>query len=545
MIKSTLVLALLLTAIGPIESVGAAEQIALVVVNGDSITTADMDRQIMSMHRRLSEEQIATFDYHKLLDKLVNDRLLLQEAWAIGMHEEESFVAKMQSLQLDRARSVLVGQTFKPDIEISDADIDARFESHYFKIQLRTLAVASLQGAEQLIAQIEAGAPMDSLATELSLDSRKFKGGLHSLKYWRDIPIILRQAAESLKPDEMSSPFKFQDSWMFLRVEKRIDADPDELSNWSKEIRTVLTNTEQDLAWQTYLDSLAADYPEKVDSTLLGKIASDSSAVFQGEFLVGSKATVVTVGASETISEEDLRREISHTAMNAGDQVFDTIMHRAVTGWIYEARLSAAAQNDEFMSHQTVLDFVERVRDSLLLEDYLGENVSNRILFNREEFQQYYAENLDSYRKPDEVQLKALQVSTQAEADLAATYLADGADFAHVADQLGRDDGIDHDENEWFNLTTFPTEVAENLKDLEVGKVTTPFQLAEGWVIFQLKVRRRGEVKTIEEVDGQIRAVMFQRKFDQLLDELLTVLKGASVIEYNEKAVDEYLGADI
>jgi parvulin-like peptidyl-prolyl isomerase len=251
---------------------------------------------------------------------------------------------------------------------------------------------------------------------------------------------------------------------------------------------------------------------------------------------------VISLGQGETISEEELRREISHNAMNAGDQVFDTIMHRAVTRVTDGARLHAAAAEKGFMDHQSVLDYVDQVRDSLLLESYLTENVASRIVFNHEEFEKYYQEHLDEFREPDEVRLKALQLADQADAELAVDYLKDGADFGYVTNQLGRDDGIDHDENEWFGLETFPNEVAAELNSLKQGQITNPFQLADGWVIFQLKARRPGEVKTIAEVDGQLREVMFQRHFNELLDNLLSELKASSDIQLYQQAIDEYLG---
>jgi peptidyl-prolyl cis-trans isomerase C len=530
---------------GSVAAEDAENPQTLVVVNNDTITTADVDKQVMGMHRRLSAEQIATFDYDKLLQKLINDRLLLQEALAIGMHEEDVFVDELLEIQRDRARRTYVRDTFKPDIDVSDEEVETRFKSFYFKIQLRTLAVASLEEAEELKGMIEDGAPMDSIAQAQSLDSRKFKGGLHSLKYWRDVPIILRLAAQDLAPGEMSDPFKFQESWMFVRVEQRLDPNLDEMEPWSKEIRTILANTKRDVAWRNFLDSLGEIFPQRTDATLLAKIKADSAVLFRGEFLRGSDETVIHVGQLEEVTENELRRKMSHEAMNAGDQVFDTILFRASASIVQKIRLSAAAQQQGFMSHEAVLKFVAKTRDSLLLENYLGENVLNRIAFNHQEFQQYYAANLDDFRESDEVQLKALQASSESEADEAADNLADGADFDHVASQLGREGGIDHDENEWFSVSTFPTGVAANLDEIDVGKYTRPFELADGWVIFQLKVRRPGEVKTIEEVDGQIRKVMFQRKFDQLLDELIMMLKESSVIEYNQKVIDAYFGADI
>jgi len=544
MTSVTFLMAVLLAGSGLALPADSAKPVALVVVNGDTITSADMDRQIIAMHGRLESDKIGSFDYSKLLDKLVNDRLLVQEAKAMGMNEEDAFVAKLRELQTDRARRLFVKEAFRPNIQISDEQILKRFESFYFKIQFRTLAVASREEAARIRSLVKNGAPMDSIAREVSLDTRRFKGGLHGLMYWRDVPIVLRLAAQNLKPGEISQPFKYEDAWMILRVEERMKADPDELDQWTPEIREILTNTERDLAWRKFLDSLAVIYPARVDSSLLNDIRADSSQVFKGDFMRGSNRTVIQVGTTDSLSEEELRREISHAAMNLGNQVFDTIMNRAIEGAITEARLNAAAQDQGYMNKPSVLAYLAGTSDSLLLDDYLSENIVDRIKFNHAEFEEYYREHQEDFRRPDDVQLKALQLDSQDNADRAEALLDDGADFDYVAKQLARPDGVEHDEDQWFSLGSFPTDVGEELKGLKPGQHTTALKLADGWVIFEVKARRPGGVKTIEEVDGQIRQVMFRRKFDELLDGLLAELKGASKIVYNQQAIDEYLGAD-
>lgn len=539
-----LTLGLILATFSVVSSAPPGTSGQLAIVNGDTIAAADMDKLLVSSHRAMSSDKKESFDYRKLLEKLVNDRLIIQEAKAMGMDTEDDFVERLQDEQRKKARRLFVKEAFHPVLEVSEDDITARFERFYWKMQVRTIGVTTAAEAERLLTEIESGAPMDSIAREVSLDSRRFKGGLHNLKYWKDVVMEVRDAARQLTVGELSGVFRFRDAHMILRVEQRIDADAAERDYFVKEIKTVLANERKTSAWNHFLDSLAEHYPAVIDSGLLATITADSSKVFLGDFLRGSEQPVVRIGAREVISEEALRREVSHSAMNAGDQTFGKIFATAMEGAVHQSRLMAAAVDQGYPERPSILKHIAVLRDSLLVEIYLNENIAGRIAFNREEFEEYYEEHLEEFREPSEVRLAVLQLKDQADADQAAAFLADGADFDYIASRMDGRDEVDHDENQWYSVETFPSPVAAALERLAIGQSTQPFTLAEGWVVFKLIGHREGALKSMADVDAQIRKVIFQRKFSALLDDLLTSLKDASQIIYNEEAIAAYFGED-
>lgn len=538
-----LILVLIFTVCSATISAPLGANARLATVNGDTITANDMDKLLVSFHRTMSSDKKESFDYRKLLEKLINDRLIMQEAKAMGMDEEVGFIERLQDEQRKKARRLFVRETFHPDLKVSEDDVTARFERFYWKMQVRTIGASSADEAQRLLDLVQAGASMDSIAREVSLDSRRFKGGLHNLKYYKDVVMEVRDAARHLAVGELSSPFRFRDAHMILRVEQRVDVDAAEREYFVKEITSVLTSERKAAAWNHFLDSLAGQFPAVVDSGVLALIAADSSKVFLGVFLRGSDRPVVRIGA-EVISEEAFRREVSHSAMNAGDQSFEKIFTNAMEGAIHQSRLTAAAVEQGYLDRPSILDQIAILRDSLLVEIYLNENILGRIAFNHQEFQEYYDEHLEEFREPSEIRMAVLQLKDQVEAEQAAAFLSDGADFDYVASRMGGQDEVDHDENQWFSVKTFPHPVAAALERLSIGQSSEPFALAEGWVVFKLTGRREGKVKSLTDVDGRIREVMFQRRFTSLLNDLLASLKESSRIIYDEEAIALYLGSD-
>jgi parvulin-like peptidyl-prolyl isomerase len=75
---------------------------------------------------------------------------------------------------------------------------------------------------------------------------------------------------------------------------------------------------------------------------------------------------------------------------------------------------------------------------------------------------------------------------------------------------------------------------------LKPGQHSRPYQTQDGWVIFRVRARRPGEIQSLTDVDIDIRKIMFQKKFNELLDETIGILKENSDIQYNRKALETY-----
>ena len=60
----------------------------LVLVNGDPISVGDMDEMIMGAHKSFDMEAEGSGIVDRLLNKRINDILIIQDALAAGMDEE-------------------------------------------------------------------------------------------------------------------------------------------------------------------------------------------------------------------------------------------------------------------------------------------------------------------------------------------------------------------------------------------------------------------------------------------------------------------------
>lgn len=514
----------------------------LAVVNGDPITKIDVEKVYRSIHMKLSAEERENFDFSKIINKLVNDRLIIQEALGMGMDQELSITKPTNEFHRRLSIAQYIDSNFITSVKITPEEVDVCFQMNYKRAQVRSIALDSLSKVTDILAAIRDGLPMDSLAKVHSMDSQRDKGGLHKLKYWKDIPDELRRQAVSLKVGELSEPFPFQAAFMVIRLEQLNPADPDVFSHAENVIRRSLVVEKRDAAWKNFLDSLHNQFLTVFDTSLVDEIKADSLILYTGAFTKESNRAIMKIGDSTVVDETKFRRELAHKAMSLGELSITEQMEVTLKELSEEVILETAARTAGFFDKPETIAEVVSMQDSLLIDLYLQENIFNQLEFNREEYREVYDENKHAWREPADVKVAVVLLDDEEAADHALQLLNDGADFDYVGSRLGKENQYERKMKEWTSVATLPKELAAELGALPLGGTTTnSYRLADGMGVFKLIARNEGRIKPIEEVDTAIREILFQREFGTRMEAIISTLKETSNIEIHDVRVSEYI----
>ncbi len=233
----------------------AAEAVGdtLVLVNGDPITTAELDRMIMAAHADFRGEKQSSVTAEGLLDKRVNDYLIIQDALAAGYDEDEV----SQEMIDDKTREYAIGIYVREQVALPESapadSVRAFFDRFYWRIQLRRLSVRTMAEAEHLRAQVVGGADLDALARELSLDTKKLTGGLGNLMYWADVENRVRDAVRGLDPGQLSPIIPYNDAFAFARVEQLIPVVEEDFARFKPSIIPVVHGILRQRVWDQFL----------------------------------------------------------------------------------------------------------------------------------------------------------------------------------------------------------------------------------------------------------------------------------------------------
>lgn len=517
---------------------------ALVIINADTIYATDLDSAIIKFHSGVDQKSREQFDYRKLLNKLVNDRLLVQEARNVGIDQEEWLIAQMQKIRRDYAVRRYISDTFKPNADVSDSAVMAYFLANYDKVQIRMLSVRTLDEANNLIVAIKQGASMDSIAKAISLDTYKFQGGLHGLQYRVAVEEYLREHVLKLKKGQLSAPFRNQQAYSFMRLEESLPADTMELPDLKETITRILKTKQTEAAWKLFIQDLQNKFPVVTDSVRLRKIQADSSLLYTQDFIKGTADALFYADNINKITDEEFRKILSKAAMSARNQSFETMLTNSIDRIREQVVLTAAADKADYENNTRVVAAYRKSLDSALIEAYLKETIVSQITFTHAELETYYKENQERYRESEQLLVDRMTIKDSTRAQEAARRLADGADFDYLIKQFADEIklAIANESNDWKPLEIFPSPIDTDISKLEIGQITKPYLTNEGWMFFRIKGRREGKIKPQADVEMDIKGALFQRKFDSILDNVMNKLKANSNIEYKENSIEKYFG---
>ena len=139
------------------------------------------------------------------------------------------------------------------------------------------------------------------------------------------------------------------------------------------------------------------------------------------------------------------------------------------------------------------------------------------------------------------VRPSAAVTEAQAEQRIRDIYrqLQDGADFAELARELSDDpvSGSDGGKLDWVSPGQMVPEFEQAMLDADVGEIYGPVRSQFGWHILQVQERRKQDV-TAEARESQARQAIYQRKFEQELQNWLREVRDEAFVEFKGEFAD-------
>jgi foldase protein PrsA len=279
----------------------------LAIVNGEAIYVSELIDELMQLHEGQEETHRGDFEVDRLLTKLINDRLLIQEALLLEMDREPEVSRRVEAHRLKLAQILFYKAVLPDTFSASDEEIGAFFEEQYRQLRFHTLTVREKSLGDSLREAILNGSSFEELAEKYSLDTRRHRGGDHGFIHWIDIENVFRERLETLRLDEISESFAYREGFCLLRSSDQKPADPSELETYRGNIEGILIYRKKAAANEAYFENLRSKYPVEIDEDLLAELSDISNSKF--EAAEGKGVIVAWVGDREVVPA-DLKYEL-------------------------------------------------------------------------------------------------------------------------------------------------------------------------------------------------------------------------------------------
>ena len=219
-----------------------------------------------------------------------------------------------------------------------------------------------------------------------------------------------------------------------------------------------------------------------------------------------------------------------------------------------QQKISDPDKFHEFLAQQTGMsyeDFKLQMRDQLLTQKVIGEEVGRRIAVPELEMHKYYDEHKAEFVREEQVFLSQILISTEgksaeqtAAAEKKAKDLVARAKKGEKFSDLARDNS---DETETAKNGGYVGAMKKGLMDKPIedavfkakkGDITDPFKRPQGFLILKVEDRFAAGQATFDEVKEEIQNRLVQPKMEPKVRELLTRLREQAFLEIKEGYID-------
>ncbi len=197
-------------------------------------------------------------------------------------------------------------------------------------------------------------------------------------------------------------------------------------------------------------------------------------------------------------------------------------------------------------------DFKQNIRNGIITQQVIREEVGRRIQMTQAELQQYYQKHLSDFTQPESVRLSEILVPVSSTGDEAANLAAakakaddldakikGGANFADLA----KANSANSTAAEGGDLGTWTRgKLAKQLEDatfaLPAGQSTEPIRTRQGYVILKVTEHTPGGTQPLAAIRPQVEEAAFMSEMQPRLREYLAKLRENAYIDVRPGYVD-------
>ncbi|MFB3777302.1 MAG: peptidyl-prolyl cis-trans isomerase [Bryobacteraceae bacterium] len=195
-------------------------------------------------------------------------------------------------------------------------------------------------------------------------------------------------------------------------------------------------------------------------------------------------------------------------------------------------------------------DFRQEIRNDILKQRLLGQEVSSKINVPRAEIEKYYQEHKNDFMRDERVFLSEILISTigKDEKEIMALEkkakdLAERARRGERFTELARDNSDSDSAAAMgavgsFTRSMLQPQMVELVFKQERGFVTDPLRVPNGFLILRVDEKHTAGLASLEEVQNEIQQRLFEPRFEPAVREYLTRLRMDAFLEIREGFVD-------
>ena len=501
--------------------------IVLAVVDGEPVSEDDLEYSLQIAHRREDLSSAGTLNISEYVQKLIDDRLIVQEARRMGMEQQPETLKAVNAFLLRESVTRLHEEEILQKASVDEHEIVSSYRKDYEQFITGIIELTARDKAVKILEQLKSENNFNELAREYSTHASGKEGG-EVVFTPLSMSSSIRELVYNLKPGETSDITEADGKYYIVKLIRRQEAPIEELEGVRERIGKAIRTRKEKERSEEYLKELRKEGVITVNHELLSSIKLDSG-LSEREKWEGDKRLLVE-GHGLTLTAEDFVSMMPPVVRKPNEDVLNT--------WIDRKLVDREALNRHYEATPDMKEKVQRYKNQLLRRTFIKRVILPRIQLSADIMEDYYLKHQEDYLKTVRFRIQRITVKTEEEAGDLINKLKNGADFTWTAKKRS----IDSEAPKggvlgWKTKGQMSEPLREIIDTLEPGDISPILKVDSLFRIIRLQEKTGEEIEAFDTVKASVYRAVSKEEFDKIYNEYIDKLKEEAHIEVNDRAV--------
>ena len=505
-------------------------------VNDEPITLEEFNQELASLHAGVTEEKkVGKTKESALLRRLINMRLILQEAKRIGLDELPEVKNMVDVYSKATLRELLIERHLK-DAKPDEKDVERLYKELTKEWKIKSVVFEKEDAAKKMEEEIKASRDFDELAKRVVADGTA-KGGEEG-KYvkGKDLLPQIAQTVSKMEVGSISPIIQVGTGFVILRVEDiRFPEDPEAKKLAVKQALYL----QKEKLFEGYNDALMKKYVKVHKEILDGLDYESKEPGF--EKLLEDKRVVAEIEGERPITVAELTEALSQQFFHGIERaieskrlnekkmlVLDEILYKRILR--KEALRLGIDKTDAYKIK------VKEYENSVIFGAFVQKAIVPDVKVTEEESKAYYSKHIGEYTSPEMMKIRSLAFVKRNDAERAIEKLRNGTELQWLVENAeGQVDKNTPDLLTFDGKSLTVRDLPEGVRKVLSGAKPGDFRLyasPEGYFyILSIEDVVPARPQSLEEAKKAVANKVFSETFNKAVEAWADKLRAASNVK--------------
>ena len=407
-------------------------KVAVATVNDEPITLEELKRAIAASHAaRPGAKTAGNIDYSRIINRMINTRLVVLEARNIGLDELPE-IKKMVNDYSKEALMELLLEGYVKEIKPDEEEVVRIYQETVKEWKISSVRFEKEEAAKNFKEKIEGGNNFEETVKNSLDEGIAEEGEVGQYLKDKDLAPEISQVVSKMEMGSTSPVVSIgEKGFIVLRLEgKSFPAEED--AEAMERARQQVLNQERVKAAKNYYHDLKKKYV-KVNQGLIDGLDFESKEP-GFEKLLKDKRVIVEVSGEQSITVGELAGVLKQKFFHGVERAIEAKevnkrKYDVLEGVVEKRLLLKEALKKNIDKSDEYKYRVKEYEISVIFGAFIEKVINPDIKLNKKELKNHYQENIEKYTFPEMMRIKELVFERKSDAVSALEKLTKGTDF--------------------------------------------------------------------------------------------------------------------